>query len=944
MDISELTTLNVSKLRKLAKQYGVYDTSKKSGLVKSIKEAIDKSKQTDYFEKCLKRSKEDIYKMSNSLRLYPNKDTQQYDMCEELTWLQEGGVSGVGEMDECDEWIRDKKVNPRTMRRISPRGKVYQSLKEKCIPEMDVNDEFLALYKYPRTIRSKDEVLKYFFNLFNRRVFDGKLSGKIRFKWYPGEDAIGYIVFLSDLSKNVKIMLSTEYIKNSDQLRDVLIHLLCHAATHIIDDDVDGNKHLHGEEWYKWAMLSEERFELLPIIHPACRKQQSLILKSQIRDIRQRQMQRNTIRRIPAQSSLSSDVRTNTSNERVNLFNLDISPILATTNTSESVQLPPPFPVAAPRRKPSPVAAPRLKPSPVAAPRRKPSPVAAPRLKPSPVASPHTQQHGNNLIASSKPDDITENDIETSESSQSRQSNPIPCQQQQQSETNDEDDASIDDMFELSSRLQQQQRRIINAIRHIPQSPVRNSPVNADTINTREKHLFDDETTLVQPPPPFDGDTSSSDDERTFVPPTPTPLQQRHIQQSQAQSQAQSSPANADHTPDITRRQYFASSKTSTPLNNGRTAVSRGRLNDSLFGRTSPIQNDFRNNATPWSHPLAYVPGSIFHPPVTERPINSLSSPISPTSSTLNISNTLSRVKPSVPLRTSSLTERSHTRSITSPPLNTTTTNTNDIQPSRSQTSLVNNSLVNNSLVNNSLVNNSLTSAQPPAYMDAVNSLNRSSMYANFEPPMPRVYYMTDDKINLIKYKSFCDVNNIKPEETVFVFPGNIGHHSGSQTLFSIKRGSGLARVAEQLGKNGIPTLSLPTTIIAIGDLTIPKKAVGDIWKAIGYGLHVIIPVRMHMNDKYFKDSIQIRYSDYEPSFWGGVEQTPNINLADYYLSQIKLMNSVTVNKEFELDYNMGLQAKYGGTVSEWYSPNKKDGPYTRTRSQTSQIRAGNAK
>lgn len=148
-------------------------------------------------------------------------------------------------------------------------------------------------------------------------------------------------------------------------------------------------------------------------------------------------------------------------------------------------------------------------------------------------------------------------------------------------------------------------------------------------------------------------------------------------------------------------------------------------------------------------------------------------------------------------------------------------------------------------------------------------------------------------KIDLNSYNSFCTDNNIDPSKSVFLFPGNAGHHQQERNLFSIKDGGGLAHVAMLLGQAGYPTLSLPTTGMDSWKSSLMVKkiisiALADLWFAVGCKFSIVLPVREHLNTKYFSRCLP--NSNYEPSLWGGIQSAANITLADYYLLHLVMI------------------------------------------------------
>lgn len=146
-------------------------------------------------------------------------------------------------------------------------------------------------------------------------------------------------------------------------------------------------------------------------------------------------------------------------------------------------------------------------------------------------------------------------------------------------------------------------------------------------------------------------------------------------------------------------------------------------------------------------------------------------------------------------------------------------------------------------------------------------------------------------------FNEICRENNIADphRNAVFIFPSNHSHHTPGYSLYSRKPGDGLAEVAGQLGSQNppIPTLGLPTTGIPLvnsdNDIpAIPRQAVADLWKAVGFGLNFVLPVREHANNTYFSHALENTRD--EPGFFGGIELTANRVLGDYYVTQLQLL------------------------------------------------------
>lgn len=146
--------------------------------------------------------------------------------------------------------------------------------------------------------------------------------------------------------------------------------------------------------------------------------------------------------------------------------------------------------------------------------------------------------------------------------------------------------------------------------------------------------------------------------------------------------------------------------------------------------------------------------------------------------------------------------------------------------------------------------------------------------------------------------KKLADKNSIAPKDLVLVFPGNPTHHGDKHTLYSQKSGAGLADAAANWSAAHKPTLSLPTTNVGSWDAD-PKPnqamvdgAVKDLYKALGAGKTLVLPVRdsglkadKGKGSPYFEKSL--KGTNLEPKFWGGVEGTPNPQLANHYMDQL---------------------------------------------------------
>ncbi len=143
-----------------------------------------------------------------------------------------------------------------------------------------------------------------------------------------------------------------------------------------------------------------------------------------------------------------------------------------------------------------------------------------------------------------------------------------------------------------------------------------------------------------------------------------------------------------------------------------------------------------------------------------------------------------------------------------------------------------------------------------------------------------------------VTLESYKRIASAYEEPTVFIFPGNASHHKPGTTLYSVKTGGGLAAAAGQIGTAGYPVLSLPTTGMESWS-TNPlikqtvSNAIADVYRAIGAGYHIMLPVRTFENN-FFASALEIPDSPpLEPSFWGLFNTTKNPGLAQYYIDEL---------------------------------------------------------
>ncbi|MFJ1267192.1 hypothetical protein ACD661_01335 [Legionella lytica] len=161
--------------------------------------------------------------------------------------------------------------------------------------------------------------------------------------------------------------------------------------------------------------------------------------------------------------------------------------------------------------------------------------------------------------------------------------------------------------------------------------------------------------------------------------------------------------------------------------------------------------------------------------------------------------------------------------------------------------------------------------------------------------------------INVPKFQKTAQTHNLDPKKVVFLFPGNSSHHSKGTNLYTIKGGGGLAVVAQDLGAVGYPVLSLPTTSMDNWSTNLNQQqtvhgALADLYRAVGAGYHLLLPVRTHDDTTYFDSGLADTKGDLEPSFWGFNLKTPNKPLATHYIQELnKLAVFIKLSEEERL-------------------------------------------
>ena len=116
--------------------------------------------------------------------------------------------------------------------------------------------------------KSKEELAKRLYQMYNNEIFENALPDDMEIKWNVRLTKTAGLCYSRRYKKfNVetrssRIELSTKVIDRGDRLRDTLIHEMCHAASWIISGYRDG----HGPLWRTWAEKAMRRFPELPVI------------------------------------------------------------------------------------------------------------------------------------------------------------------------------------------------------------------------------------------------------------------------------------------------------------------------------------------------------------------------------------------------------------------------------------------------------------------------------------------------------------------------------------------------------------------------------------------------------------------------------------------------------------------------------------------------------
>jgi predicted SprT family Zn-dependent metalloprotease len=113
-------------------------------------------------------------------------------------------------------------------------------------------------------IRHRKEIAQKLYDEFNARIFEGRLPA-LELVWSNAmTNASGkYCSEIGERGKRISYLkLSSKFLTTYERLRKTLSHEMCHAATHLIDNELSD---IHGPIWYKWAQLTETLYPDLKV-------------------------------------------------------------------------------------------------------------------------------------------------------------------------------------------------------------------------------------------------------------------------------------------------------------------------------------------------------------------------------------------------------------------------------------------------------------------------------------------------------------------------------------------------------------------------------------------------------------------------------------------------------------------------------------------------------
>ena len=138
-------------------------------------------------------------------------------------------------------------------------------------PILRCHPQALQFMQGKKFAKTRTELTRQLYELFNREIFGAALSPSMECKWNMRlTKTAGFCCSTIVMKNNVRtrtarIELSCKVVDSPDRLRDTLVHEMAHAAAWIINGYRDG----HGPLWQQWVKQAATRFPELPPIDRA---------------------------------------------------------------------------------------------------------------------------------------------------------------------------------------------------------------------------------------------------------------------------------------------------------------------------------------------------------------------------------------------------------------------------------------------------------------------------------------------------------------------------------------------------------------------------------------------------------------------------------------------------------------------------------------------------
>lgn len=122
-----------------------------------------------------------------------------------------------------------------------------------CLPSWQCDPE--ARFYRDNYKTHRDVLMKKLFELYNEKIFDGAIPKDTPLEWNDRiRQTAGFCYNRritrrnGTVERHARIVLAPKILDTAARLRDTLVHEMCHAATWIVNNVVDG----HGSYWKAW--------------------------------------------------------------------------------------------------------------------------------------------------------------------------------------------------------------------------------------------------------------------------------------------------------------------------------------------------------------------------------------------------------------------------------------------------------------------------------------------------------------------------------------------------------------------------------------------------------------------------------------------------------------------------------------------------------------------